>query len=116
MKISLGTMKIALFFLVSGAMHAETIDVKIASIATAPAQERVALMNALKLEIAQMNEQDRELAFSQLKINRGNVQNSTVRQIMQNRMQQMNTQQGSTFSSPNLQNFQNNHSMLGNRR
>ena len=106
MKISLGSMSIALFFLASEAIGAESIDVKIAAIAAAPTQERAVLMNALKLQITQMNEKDREAALSQLKVNRDNAQNSATHQTMPNRMQQMNTQQGGTISVSNAQNVQ----------
>lgn len=116
MKTSLGSIAIIVFVLTSVNTHAQTIDQKIAAIATAPAQERVALMNALKVEISQMNEQDRAAALAQLKVDRDNAQNNAMRQMMQNRMQQMSTQQSGTLSGSNLQNFQNNHPLIGGRR
>lgn len=116
MKKSLSSTGFLLLLLCSAVTHAETIDAKISAISAAPASERVALMNALKVEIAQMNAQDRAVALAQFKSDRDNAQSNTIRQTMQNRMQQMNTQETSTTSGSNLQNFQNNPPRIGGRR
>lgn len=63
-------MKKILWMLLSGWLvqvsGAESIDEQIAKIQNAPAQERVELMNRLKLQIAAMNEAEREEALNAL--------------------------------------------------
>lgn len=63
MKRVLGTMVMGLVVQLSGA---ESIGEQIEKIQNAPAQERVEMMNRLKLQIAQMNEAEREEALNAL--------------------------------------------------
>ena len=69
------------------------IDAQIAKIQTAPAEERVMLMNELKKSIAAMNEAERAAAISQLqsKMRRQAAQNPAVSH-MQTRVQEMQVQ------------------------
>jgi hypothetical protein len=80
-------MKKVLWILLAGWLvqlsGAESIDDQIAKIQNAPVQERVELMNRLKLQIAAMNEAEREEAMNALqqksshKMNQFRRQNNT---------------------------------------
>lgn len=81
MKRVLGIMMIALIVELSGA---ESIGEQIEKIQNAPAHERVEMMNRLKLQIAAMNEAEREEALNALQ------QKGSHNKMMQFRHQKMN--------------------------
>lgn len=69
---------------------AESIDDQIAKIQSAPVQERVEMMNRLKLQIAAMNEAEREEALNAL-------QQKNSHKMNQFRHQNMNDGSGGQF-------------------
>ncbi len=69
---------------------AESIDDQIAKIQNAPVQERVEMMNRLKLQIAAMNEAEREEALNAL-------QQKSSHKMNQFRHQNMNDGSGGQF-------------------
>lgn len=98
MKRVLGTMVMGLVVQLSGA---ESIGEQIEKIQNAPAQERVELMNRLKLQIAQMNEAEREEALNALQQKGSHKRMQFQHQKMNDGTsgqprQRMNTQTGGT--------------------
>jgi hypothetical protein len=94
-------------FLVSNLYGDVSLDKQIAEIMKAPKEKRMVLMNALKIKLANMNEEQRSIAFQKLQNNMVSGANSGS--AMQNQFSTPQMRQGSSggMSHNSLPSFRN---------